>query len=121
MFAKRFVFALLAFSLFLAGCGEAKPKTYTVGVIMELAWLAPAYDGFKTSMTELGYVEGQNITYLYSEEVTGGDQHSMPRQNDWSNRTWICSSRLEPCPPKPPKQQWREQTSQSYSIRSSIR
>lgn len=74
MFAKRFVFALLSLSLFLAGCGEAKPKTYTVGVIMELAWLAPAYDGFKTSMTELGYVEGQNITYLYSEEVTGGDQ-----------------------------------------------
>ena len=74
MFAKRFVFVLLILSLFLSGCGEAKPKTYTVGVIMELAWLAPAYDGFKTSMTELGYVEGQNITYLYSEEVTGGDQ-----------------------------------------------
>lgn len=74
MFAKRIVFSLLVISLLLAGCGVAKPKTYTVGVIMELAWLAPAYDGFKTSMTELGYVEGENITYVYNEEVTGGDQ-----------------------------------------------
>lgn len=74
MFAKRIVFSLLVLSLLLAGCGVAKPKTYTVGVIMELAWLAPAYDGFKTSMTELGYVEGENITYVYNEEVTGGDQ-----------------------------------------------
>ena len=48
MFAKRIVFSLLVISLLLAGCGVAKPKTYTVGVIMELAWLAPAYDGCKT-------------------------------------------------------------------------
>ncbi|MCC7118446.1 MAG: ABC transporter substrate-binding protein [Anaerolineales bacterium] len=74
MFFKRAIFVLVALSLSLAGCGEAKPKTYTVGVIMELAWLSPTLDGFKASMTELGYVEGQNITYLYNESVTDGDQ-----------------------------------------------
>ncbi|MCZ2123020.1 MAG: ABC transporter substrate-binding protein [Anaerolineales bacterium] len=75
MFKKRIVFICLILSLALAACGaEAQPKTYTVGVIMELAWLSPTYEAFKASMTELGYVEGQNITYVYDAKVTDGDQ-----------------------------------------------
>ena len=73
---RMFVCSLfLILGLLLTACNTTQePETYTVGVIMELEWLAPAYDGFKTSMNELGYVEGENITYVYDESVTGGDQ-----------------------------------------------
>lgn len=57
----------------LSSCGAPKPKTYTVGVIIELDWLSPVFDHFKVSMTELGYVEGENITYLYNLDA-GPDQ-----------------------------------------------
>lgn len=68
-------FLFLVLSLLLAACNSSQePDSYTVGVIMELGWLQPAYDGFKTSMAELGYVEGENIIYVYDESVTGGDQ-----------------------------------------------
>lgn len=74
MITKRIMLVLLAASLLLTSCGQAKPKTYTIGIMMELAWLSPAYEGFKTSMTDLGYVEGENVTYIYNDSVTGGDQ-----------------------------------------------
>ncbi|MCS7177768.1 MAG: ABC transporter substrate-binding protein [Anaerolineae bacterium] len=52
--------------LVLVGSGVScrpSPKVYRVGVLSGLAFIAPAVDGFKTRMTELGYVEGQNILY----------------------------------------------------------
>ncbi|HDQ71298.1 MAG TPA: hypothetical protein ENN19_04270, partial [Chloroflexi bacterium] len=39
-------------------------KTYTVGVMIEIPWLTPIYDNFKIHMADLGYVEGENITYI---------------------------------------------------------
>ncbi|MFN8453487.1 MAG: hypothetical protein U0401_02270, partial [Anaerolineae bacterium] len=55
---------LLAAGLMLSGCGaQAAPKTYRVGVLNGLDIFAPTIDGFKTKMTELGYKEGQNISY----------------------------------------------------------
>jgi putative ABC transport system substrate-binding protein len=48
----------------LSGCGTAPtPKVYHVGVLSGLDAFAPAVDGFKSKMTELGYVEGKNIVY----------------------------------------------------------
>ncbi len=38
-------------------------KVYHVGILNALDLFAPAIDGFKQKMTELGYVEGENITY----------------------------------------------------------
>jgi putative ABC transport system substrate-binding protein len=38
-------------------------KTYHVGVLSGLDYLADTTDGFKEKMTELGYVEGKNIVY----------------------------------------------------------
>lgn len=52
-----FVLALL-----LGGCGPSEPKVYRVG-ILALDAFATMVDGFKARMTELGYVEGENITY----------------------------------------------------------
>lgn len=53
--------------LLLAACNApAKPKTYTIGVLNYVATLDSIVEGFKAGMTELGYVEGQNITYIYN-------------------------------------------------------
>jgi len=40
-----------------------KPKVYKVGVLCGLDFFCNIVDGFKTKMTELGYVEGKNIIY----------------------------------------------------------
>jgi putative tryptophan/tyrosine transport system substrate-binding protein len=51
-------------ALLLSGCGSAQQaKTYKVGVLSGLGAFAPAVDGFKSKMAELGYVEGKNISY----------------------------------------------------------
>ncbi|MCA9960001.1 MAG: ABC transporter substrate-binding protein [Anaerolineales bacterium] len=66
---KRSVFILLflivALSLLISGCSTsgASEKTYRVGVLAGLSFVADITDGFKEAMTELGYVEGENITY----------------------------------------------------------
>ncbi len=49
------------------GCtGAPKPKTYTIGVILYAPPLEGAFTGFKQGMTDLGYVEGENVTYIYA-------------------------------------------------------
>jgi putative ABC transport system substrate-binding protein len=50
-------------SLLLSGCGAEKPKVYRVGILSGLEAFASITDGFKEGMTELGYVEGENIVY----------------------------------------------------------
>lgn len=58
------LFSLLAVVLILSGCGaQAAPKTYRVGILNGFDAFADIAKGFKTKMTELGYVEGQNIVY----------------------------------------------------------
>ena len=49
--------------LLVSGCGAEQPKVYRVGVLSGLNFVADITDGFKAKMTELGYVEGQNIVY----------------------------------------------------------
>jgi putative ABC transport system substrate-binding protein len=65
---KKHAFVLLLFLLaavlILSGCNaQASPKVYRVGVLSGLDFVADITDGFKAKMTELGYVEGQNIIY----------------------------------------------------------
>jgi putative ABC transport system substrate-binding protein len=55
---------LVAAALLISGCnGGQSSKVYKVGVLSGLDAFAPAFDGFKAKMTELGYIEGKNITY----------------------------------------------------------
>ena len=54
---------MLVVTLVLSGCGTAATKVYRVGILSGLDFFANTADGFKAKMTELGYVEGQNITY----------------------------------------------------------
>jgi putative ABC transport system substrate-binding protein len=50
-------------SLLLSGCG-AKPKVYRVGILTSNPSFAAIGDGFRAKMTQLGYIENQNITYI---------------------------------------------------------
>jgi putative ABC transport system substrate-binding protein len=53
-------------SLLLMACGGGTQiKTYTIGVINYSPALEESFDGFKAEMAELGYVEGENVTYIY--------------------------------------------------------
>jgi len=58
----KLVSVLMVFALLLSGCGQAKPKVYHVGIFGFIAFGQIA-DGFKEGMAELGYIEGENITY----------------------------------------------------------
>jgi putative ABC transport system substrate-binding protein len=49
--------------LALSGCGEKKTKMYRVGIISEVEAFTAIAEGCKAKMTELGYIEGQNIAY----------------------------------------------------------
>ena len=53
---------VVVISLLLSGCAQ-KPKVYRVGILAGLEVFYTTVDGFKTKMTELGYVEGKNIVY----------------------------------------------------------
>ena len=49
--------------LLLSTCVSRIPKVYRVGILVGADTMSAAVDSFKASMTELGYVEGKNITY----------------------------------------------------------
>jgi putative ABC transport system substrate-binding protein len=62
----KVIFVVLAFAL--SGCGlSAQPKVYKVGILSGLNFIADGTAGFKEGMAELGYVEGENITYDVQE------------------------------------------------------
>ncbi len=55
---------IIVISLLVSGCaGTQQTKVYKVGVLAGVGAFAPAVDGFKAKMAELGYVEGKNISY----------------------------------------------------------
>lgn len=61
----RTLLGLIAIALLTACSGSTGPKTYVIGIANETQTLSPIIDGFKTRMAELGYVEDQNVTYIY--------------------------------------------------------
>ncbi len=71
-FAGLLLGFLLLLALSLSACGSTTPEEpdmVTVGVISLAPVFEPIYEGFQAKMTELGYVEGENITYLYDGPV----------------------------------------------------
>jgi putative ABC transport system substrate-binding protein len=61
-------------SLLLTACGDNQKKSYTVGVIN----IVPDFDkivaGFKEGMAESGYIEGDNIKYIYEGATVDMDK-----------------------------------------------
>lgn len=49
---------------------SSQPELFTVGMVNDVSIREPALTGFKEGMTELGYIEGKNIRYIYNG-VTG--------------------------------------------------
>jgi putative ABC transport system substrate-binding protein len=57
-----FVYFIVIAAL-ISGCGAQKPKVYRVGMISYGDAFTAVGDGIKEKMTELGYIEGQNLVY----------------------------------------------------------
>jgi ABC-type sugar transport system substrate-binding protein len=58
---------VVVLSLLLTACGGAtQAKTFTIGAVNYFPLLDPIFDGFKAGMADLGYVEGENVTYIYN-------------------------------------------------------
>jgi putative ABC transport system substrate-binding protein len=65
------VILLVITGLLLADCGSApKTKIYTIGVLNPSVNQEVTVRGFKEGMTELGYAEGKNVTYIYDGAVS---------------------------------------------------
>ncbi|MBN2011563.1 ABC transporter substrate-binding protein [candidate division KSB1 bacterium] len=54
---------LLVIFLFLNSCTKHKSEVLHVGILSGLNYLTEIGDGFKSKMTELGYIDGKNIIY----------------------------------------------------------
>lgn len=61
---KTFTFGLAAGVGLLAACSDS-PRQYTIGVVNYVPALETVLKGFKARMAELGYIEGQQVTYVY--------------------------------------------------------
>jgi putative ABC transport system substrate-binding protein len=65
----RFGWQMLILALLVAGCVISSgcvtetERVYRVGILCGLDYIADISDGLKNKMTELGYVEGENIVY----------------------------------------------------------
>ena len=64
------IMALIVLASLLVACGQSEPETITVGIINRVPPLDPVVEGFKAKMAEQGYVEGENITYIYEGAIT---------------------------------------------------
>ena len=53
----------------LSACGASnQKKSFKIGVINPAPPFEPILDGFKAGMEEAGFVEGQNLTYIYADQ-----------------------------------------------------
>jgi putative ABC transport system substrate-binding protein len=63
---QQLLIVIFIIGLLSTTCGRAtQAKTYTIGVVNFAPNLDDTVEGFKEGMTELGYIEGENITYIY--------------------------------------------------------
>ncbi|MBN2006993.1 MAG: ABC transporter substrate-binding protein [Anaerolineae bacterium] len=62
-------------ALLLSGCGSKHPKVYRVGLFSGISYISGVADGFKAKMTELGYVEGEDIIYDFQETELDMDEY----------------------------------------------
>jgi putative ABC transport system substrate-binding protein len=73
LFRVLCVLSMLSVTLLATACGKKKPETFTIGVINVTPAVVPTMKGFKASMTDSGYIEGENVSYIYQEQATSID------------------------------------------------
>ncbi len=66
---------IIALLMALSGCKDSEKKVYRVGLLSGVDTFNTTIDGFKARMAELGYTEGENITYDF--QAAGGDVEKM--------------------------------------------
>jgi len=78
-----FIIAIvLISSLALGACaGTSEKKMYTIGVANLAAAFEPILEGFKTGMEAEGFVEGENVTYLYDGPAANPDALTQVLEN----------------------------------------
>jgi putative tryptophan/tyrosine transport system substrate-binding protein len=69
----RILIVFTLFALLLSDCGAKKAKVHRVNILSGLGFFADTIDGFKAKMTELGYIEGDNIIYDVQKTNDPGD------------------------------------------------
>ena len=62
---KYLALFFLGFCFFLNGCTPAAPQPYRIGVINFLPQMDALLDGFKEGMADAGYIEGEDIEFVY--------------------------------------------------------
>ena len=80
MTCHSMVLGVVLLGMVLAACDNEKTKTYTVGVMNVVPALDQAFEGFQKGMTELGYIEGKNIRYIYDGPTTDMSELSAAAQ-----------------------------------------
>src|SRR5512145_3243064 len=74
---RSILMLIVLFALLTNGCSAGAPKVYRIGVLSGLDAQAAIADGFKAKMTDLGYTEGQTITY--DIQKANGDTSAFKR------------------------------------------
>jgi putative ABC transport system substrate-binding protein len=78
MKAKILLISVIISVILVAGCSQQQTqKVYHVGILSGLDAFADTAVGFKTRMTELGYVEGKNV--IYDLQKTNADPAAEQR------------------------------------------
>jgi putative ABC transport system substrate-binding protein len=76
---KTGIFMLLIFTLTISGAAYAQENdSYTIGILNITGRLQDAAVGFMDGMTELGYIEGENVRYLYDGPLEDLDSDQWP-------------------------------------------
>lgn len=71
--AFSLLFGVVLLSMVPAACDSGTSTIYSVGVINAVPALDSTLAGFKKGMTELGYIEGKNVRYVYGGATTDLD------------------------------------------------
>lgn len=72
--------ALILLSVLVTACGgdndnkKVAKQSFKVGILNPIELFNPSVEGFKAGMAALGYVEGQNVTYVYDGPVGNFDE-----------------------------------------------
>ncbi|MBN1313415.1 MAG: ABC transporter substrate-binding protein [Anaerolineae bacterium] len=74
---------MIVLGLLLAACSSPRPPDpLTIGIVNHVESLTPAFDGFKAGMAALGYVEGEDVVYIY-DGVIEPEYHALEREVEY--------------------------------------
>jgi putative ABC transport system substrate-binding protein len=76
----QIVLVTMVGGLLLSACGAKQDHLLTIGVIIDLSIHAASFEGLKAGMADLGYVEEEDVTYIYS-----GDTYPDAAANEIEN------------------------------------